>query len=107
MPALDRRIVVRIAELTTNQFGESVESNTDLAVWATLVQDRLARNFGEGGAYSLADRVWRVRFNQVILDAHVAGATITVIRGTEEPDIVTGVGEPDRTDRRRFLDLLT
>lgn len=109
MPALDRRIIVRVVETTTNNFGEPVETTTNYPVWATLVQDRLARNIETGGAYALADRVWRVRFNQAFLDAHAAEGEIRIIYDpAEDPDIVTGIGEPNRRmNRRRFLDLLS
>ena len=108
MPTLDRRIVVRIAKTGTNQFGEPATTTTDLSVWATLLQDRLARNIGTEGAYALADRVWRVRFNQAFADAHAAGAEISVVYGAGEPDIVTGMGEPARRmNRRQYLDLLS
>ena len=107
MPMLDRRITVRVTTTGVNDFGEPTTTTTDYPVWATLVQDRLARNVDVGGIYALADRVWRVRFNQAFLDAHAAGNSVSVIVGTEEPDTVTGVGEPERADRRRFLDLLS
>ena len=107
MPALDRRVTVRVASEGVNDFGEPVPTTTDYPVWATLMQDRLARNIEAGGVYALADRVWRVRFNQAFADAHAAGQTISVIYGAEDPDIVTGIGEPARADRRRFLDLLS
>ena len=74
------------------------------------MQDRLARNVEAGGVYALAGRVWRVRFNQCILDAHAAGNEVAVITGNpadeDEVDIVTGVGEPTprgEVRRRRFL----
>ena len=110
---LDRRITVRVASEGTNDFGEPVTSTTDYPVWAMLVQDRLARNVEAGGAYALADRVWRVRFNQAFLDAHAAQGSLSVISAAgEDPDVVTGVAEPTgrgtmANRRRRFLDLLS
>ena len=107
---LDRRITVRVASTGTNDFGEPVETTTDYPVWAMLVQDRLARNIEAGGAYALADRVWRVRFNQAFVDAHQAGQSVSVIEGSADPDIITGIGEPTgrgMNQRRRFLDLLS
>ena len=116
MPVLDRRIVVRVCRPSANDFGEVVENITDYPVWAMQVQDRLARNVEVGGVYALGDRVWRVRFNQTFLDAHAAGSTLSVLvsgqaDGEDNPDRVTGVGEPDEGRgphrRRRFLDLMT
>ena len=106
---LDRRITVRVATTTRNHFGEPVSTATDYPVWATLIQDRIARNIETGGTYGLADRVWRVRFNQAFPDALTAGHRVSVIYDDgADPDIVTGIGEPDdRVNRRRFLDLLS
>ena len=110
MPELDRRVTIRIVSTGTNSFGESTEVTTDHPAWAILAQDSVARSLDAGGVYALAARTWRVRFNQAILDAHAAGQSITVVYGSEAPDIVKGVGEPtDRGPlrRRRFLDMTT
>ena len=111
MPELDRRITVRVATETTNDFGESESVTTDHRVWGALIQDSVARSIDAGGTYGLAARSWRVRFNQAFLTAHEAGATITVVYGDEDADVVTGIGEPEvrrgENRRRRFLDLLT
>ena len=110
MPTLDRRITVRITRDSTNSFGEPTGETDDYPVWAMLIQDSVARNVEAGGTYGLAARTWRVRFDARFLTAHEAGQTITVVSGDEEPDIVTGVGEPTTRGpvrRRRFLDLTT
>ena len=111
MPALDRRITVRLTVTTVNAFGETVETTTDYPQWAQLIQDRLARNIEVGGVYATAARVWRVRFDQRIIDAHAAEGSISVLPGDgADPDIITGIGEPTgrgETRRRRFLDLLS
>ena len=112
---LDRRITVRVASTGVNDFGEPSTTTTDHPVWAMLVQDRLARNIEAGGAYATAARVWRIRFNQGIVDAHAAGGSLSVLPiAGEDADVVTGVAEPTgRGDgtmvnrRRRFLDLLS
>ena len=79
MPSLNRRITVRRSVTAANDFGEVVTTVTDFNVWAELRQDRLARNVDVGGLYSLADRVWRVTFNQAFVDAHAAGNTLSVV----------------------------
>lgn len=110
MPELDRRITVRLTVTTVNAFGETVETTTDYPQWAQLIQDRLARNIEVGGIYATADRVWRIRFNQAIVDAHATEGSISVLPGDgADADIITGVGEPVTPDvrRRRFLDLLS
>ena len=104
------RFIVRVVGESTNQFGEHVETTTNYPAWARLIQDTVARTVEAGGVYGLAARTWRVRFNQAFVDAQEAGQTITVVYGTEEPDRVTGVGEPTTAGplrRRRFLDLQT
>ena len=117
MPMLDRRITVRVEVSGVNDFGEATTITTDYPAWAELRQDRLARNVEAGGVYALADRAWRVRFNQAFVDAHAAGQTVSVIAGAVDADgedvvdRVTAVGEPDHgrgpLRRRRFLDLLS
>ena len=118
MPALDRRITVRVSTTGFNAFSEPESTTTDYPVWATLVQDRVTRGIGEAGVYANADRVWRVRFNQVFLDAIGSGEQVDVIVGSVQAaadgsmpnanfDTITGIGEPERADRRRFLDLLS
>ena len=110
MPMLDRRITVRVESTTTNAFGETETTTADYPVWATLAQDRIARNIIEGGIYANADRVWQVRYNQAFVDAHAAGGSLSIVTGDDsDPEVrnVTGIGEPARADRRRFLDLLS
>ena len=110
MPELSRRLVLRVSGSSTNAFGEYVEVTTDYPAWAMLLQDSVARNVEAGGTYGLAARTWRVRFDQRFVDAHEAGAAVSVVYGDEEPDIVTAIGEPTprgEKRRRRFLDLTT
>lgn len=111
---LDRRITVRVASEGTNDFGEPVTTTTDYPVWAMLVQDRLARNIEAGGAYATADRVWRIRYNQAMVDVHAAEGSLSVLPGDgADPDVITAVAEPTGRGgtmvnrRRRFLDLLS
>ena len=110
MASLERRIVLKVSAASTDAFGESTETTVVHNLWGQLMQDGVARSLDAGGVYALANRLWRVRFNQAFLDAHEAGSTITVVYGSEDPDIVTAVGEPamrGETRRRRFLDLAT
>ena len=113
MASLDRRLTIRVCTTSHSVFGEPVPVVTDYPVWALLVQDGVARSIEVGGTYGLASRVWRVRFDKRIIDAHAAGAEVAVVYGAEdaEVDIVTSVGEPDtmrgEKRRRRFLDLLS
>ena len=55
MPALDRRIIVRRAVATRNQFGESVETTTDYPLWATRQDARQIDKAEAGGDVTLAN----------------------------------------------------
>ena len=110
MPELDRRLLVIVETESTNSFGESTTITVNYNVWGQLIQDTVARSIDAGGVLALAARSWRVRFNQAFLVAHQAGQTITVVYGSEDPDIVTAVGEwlpRGAPRRRRFLDMVT
>ncbi len=97
---LDRRISVTY---TTTPSGGSPMTTT-LNVWGQKLQDNVARDLAPGGVRRAANRVYRVRFNQVLVTAIEGGETVEVIdNGLTQ--VVSGIGEPDRT-RRRFLDLL-
>jgi len=120
---LDRLVIVRTSVTTFNDFGESVEVTTDHRVWAQLLQDGIARTAFEGGVYANADRVWRVRYNQLYVDALSEEGNLYVLyEGVTEPDpsldfkhdIITRTAEPTgagrnvrENRRRRFLDLLS
>ena len=105
MPELDRRLTLEIETTTTNRFGETATTTAGRGIWATLVQDDVARSLAAEGAYGLARRVYRVRHAADILAALEAGETVRLVDGADSM-IVSGAGEPARTDRRRFLDLL-
>lgn len=111
MAELDRRITIRITRDSVNQFGEPLDETDDFPTWAAFISSSVDRVIGEAGTQGYATRSWRVRFDQRFLTAHEAGSTITVDYGAEDPDIVTGVGEPTTIRgplrRRRFLDLVT
>ena len=111
---LDRRVTVRTTVSGVNSFGETVETTTDYPTWATLLQDKLARQLDVGGAYASANRVWRVRYDRRFLDALASEGRVIVIYddpdATEPPgegDTITTIGEPENLGRRRFLDLLS
>ena len=120
---LDRFAIVRTTVSGVNDFGETVETSTDHRVWAQLIQDGIARGFGEGGVYANADRAWRTRWNQAFLDAIAdEGRVIVIYEGVEAPDpgtdfrhdTITRIAEPTGAGvgvqgnrRRRYLDLLS
>lgn len=104
MPDLDRRLTLQIETTTSNRFGEPETTTEERGVWASLIQDDVARSLRAEGAYGLADRVYRVRYAADIVAALEAGATVRLVDGNDAM-VVAGAGEPARTDRRRFLDL--
>ena len=101
---LDRRLTLEIDTVTRDRFGELETSTTSRGVWATLLQDAVARSLAAEGAYGLARRVYRVRYAADIVAALEAGNTVNLVDG-DDAMIVAGAGEPRRADRRRFLDL--
>ena len=98
---LDRRIRIALTEQTRDEHGRTQTTVTAvLDVWATKVQDKVAREFANRGSYVDASQTWRVRYDQRIVDTFDAGHGIVL-----EGEVVTQVGEPVDT-RRRWLDLL-
>jgi len=117
---LDRLVVIRTTVDGVNEFGEHTEVTTDHRVWATLLQDGIARGLDRGGAYAVEARVWRVRFNQAFIDALASEGRVLVIYddvdAAEPPgegDTIAKIAEPTGSNgfmsnrRRRFLDLLS
>ena len=99
MPALDRRITVRRAVATRNQFGESVETTTDYSLWATRLDFTQTDKEQAGGALTEASRSYVVRYRSEIADAITS--EISVLDGAltlNATNIATVRGE-----RRKFL----
>ena len=108
MPELDRRIVVRTATRTTDDFGRPQPPVvTDIAVWATRMDRDLERVLDEGGAIGTARRVYRVRYRRDILAAAHTAAARVLDEGLEFTilDVVTAADSGPLAERRRFLDL--
>ena len=106
MPDLDRIISVTYSTTTLERDGtESVVVNSLGEVWARKVQDSVARTQEGFGGYGTAARSYRVRYNALLVTAIEAGETIKVTDGGYE-QIIEAVGEPERSGRRRFLDLI-
>lgn len=103
MPALDRRITVRRAVATRNQFGESVETTTDYPQWATRLDFTQTDKAEAGGSLTQASRSYVVRYRSEIADAITS--EISVIDGALTlncTNIATVRGE-----RRKFLRIET
>ncbi len=109
---MDRRIAVSFTT-TTYQRGQAVPTTTTRQVWATKLQDAVARVPDASGTRSDASRAYRIRYWKDLVTAIEAGETVTVL----DPDVSTealvvgSIGEPEGTrrqpgPRRRFLDLL-
>ncbi len=101
---LDRRLKLQIDTVTRDRFGDPTTTTEERGIWATLVQDDVARSLAAEGAYGLARRVYRIRFGADIVAALEAGNEVRLVDGTDSM-VVAGAGEPARADRRRFLDL--
>ncbi len=109
MPALDRRITVRVVTFSRDpQTRESIETNTDYAVWATRRDKELLRIIEEGGSTGRVARIYRVRFDQRFADAAPVGLRVIDADGVQT---VTNLAEAAETgplrERRRYLELET
>ena len=101
MPALDRRITVRRAVATRNQFGESVETTTDFPMWATRQDARQIDKAEAGGDVTLATRAYVIRYRAEIADAPTS--ELSVIDGTITLDATNATEATLRGERRKFL----
>ena len=72
MPA-DRRITVSFTGGEFNRFGEFVPAPVTLNLWATQLQDGVTRKLEGFGAYGVASRAYRIRYNVDLVRAVEAG----------------------------------
>lgn len=101
MPTLDRRIVVKRTVTTRNEFGEAVETVTDLPQWATREDFTQTDKELAGGVLTQASRSYIVRYRAEIADAITS--EISVIDGGLTLDC-TNITEATRQgERRKFL----
>ena len=106
MPDLDRIVIITYSTTTLERDGtESVVVNSLGEVWARKVQDSVARTQEGFGGYGVASRSYRVRYNILLVTAIQDGETVKVMDGGYE-QIIETAGEPERSGRRRFLDLI-
>ena len=106
MPDLDRIISVEYTTTTVGRDGSEEVTTTPLGeVWARKVQDSVSRTLEGFGGYGVAARSYRVRYNALLVTAIETGETVKVTDGGYE-QIIEAVGEPERSGRRRFLDLI-
>ena len=81
MPALDRRIVVRVATHDRNKAGELVEAHTDYPVWASVADLSAFDTEEAGGEFTEAIRKWTVRYRAEFVAATTD--TLSVVDGDE------------------------
>ena len=110
---MDRRITVGFTSTTRNRFGDAETVTTSRELWATKLQDAVARVPDASGTRSDASRAYRVRYWRDLVTAIEKGENVTVLDPdvSAEPLVVGSVGEPEGPrgqpgPRRRFLDLL-
>ena len=122
MPALDRRVTVRVTIQTTNEAGELIENLTDHEVWATrrdLSATDVAR---EGGQLSTATRVYTVRWRREFIeftdtseDPPATKAVLPSMISVIDPDlgacsplsadeVITAAERGPLRERRRFIE---
>ena len=59
---MDRRITVSFTTTTRNRAGEAETTTTTRELWATRLQDGVARILDSRGGYSAAARAYRIRY---------------------------------------------
>ena len=101
MPALDRRITVRLTVTTRNEYGESVETTTDYPQWTTREDASQADKEMAGGSLTTATRGYVVRYRSEIADALTS--ELAVIDGTITLNCTNITEATVRGERRKFL----
>ena len=101
MPALDRRIVVRVTEATLSEFGEPTKTATDFPVWATRVDRSQEDKEQEGGVLDQPARAYRIRYRREIAEA--ATSELSIIDGKLTLNATNVIDAPERGERRRFI----
>ena len=102
MPALDRRIIVRLSADVVNQFGEHVTVNTDYPQWATRLDASVIDASTEGGEVTTSTRTYVVRWRREIAEALVSG--LSVIEGSLTLNALNVIEQSgERDERRKFL----
>ena len=105
MPALDRRITVRVSVSGRNEYGEHETATTDYPVWATRV-DRSQRDKEEqGGVLTEPNRAYTIRHRREIADALTSQLSIVDPEdgGRLVLNATNVVEQTLRGARRRFL----
>lgn len=105
---MDRRIIVKVIEITTNQQGEAVETeifNSEL--WAQLVQSTLSREFRNGGVIDSSAKTWRIRYQQIIKNALPKSMKVSIADPSVDKNVFRNVGAVSEVVRNRdqFLEL--
>ena len=104
MPALDRRIIVRITTSARDpETGELVESQDDFPVWATVADSSSFDTESQGGTFTTALRKfvvrWRREFDQASTDS------LVILDGVQIFNVTNLVRQRDGAERRRFMSL--
>ena len=103
MPTLDRRITVRRTVQGVNDFGETTEVVVDFPIWAGVADLSAFDVEQEGGSFDERLRRWNIRWR-----ADFAAFTIselTVLDTGESFNVTNVVRQPDRGERRRFMQI--
>ena len=101
MPALDRRIVVRVSVHSRNKVGELVEAHTDYPVWASVADLSALDTEEAGGVFTEAIRKWTVRYRAEFVAATTDA--LSVLDGGETYNVRNVVEQRERDERRRFI----
>ena len=101
MPTLDRRIVVRVAVDSVNDFGELVSTTVDHSVWAGVADLSAFDTEERGGTFTERLRKWTIRWRSDF--AALGTEELTVIDGGQTYNVTNIVRQQDGAERRRFM----
>ena len=101
MPGLDRRVIVRRSVETSNQFGETVTTDTDYPLWAGVSDLSAFDVESEGGTFTKRLRKWTIRWRS---DLEMADTSeLTVVDGEIAYDVTNVVRQQDGKERRKMM----
>ena len=103
MPELDRRVIVRRAVSSFDQFGTAQTIVTNFPVWATREDFSQQDKEEAGGVLTQAIRGYVVRYRAEIAEALTS--ELAVIDGTVTLDATNVTEATVRGERRKFLRL--
>ena len=101
MPGLDRRVIVRRSVETSNQFGETVTTDTDYPLWAGVSDLEAFDVESEGGTFDKRLRRWTIRWRSDL--AMALTSELSVVDNGISYDVLNVVRQRDGAERRKMM----